>query len=180
MRKYNSSSYMKISIIGSFRKHYDKICEVKQVFIDSGFNVLAPNDGNILDKSVEYVLLDTDVSISPIVNESSYVNKLLESDLVYVCDVDGYVGNTAMLEIGIMICNGQEVYFLEKPVDSLLAAMCNEAKTNVIIPPEELCKKMDIQNEMWKSREWFDSYYKNISEFRLMPNKKLIKSLKHV
>jgi hypothetical protein len=159
--------YMTVSIIGSFRKHYDKICEAKETFARMGLKVLAPNDGNIVDKSVEYVLLDTDTSSSPTVNESAYIRKLLESDLVYVCNVGGYVGLTAMLEISIIMSKGQEIYFMEQPVDPLLAAMCDGAKDNVVYSPDELCEMINISNDVAKSREWFDSYHERVQQFKL-------------
>jgi hypothetical protein len=158
---------MTVSIIGSFRKHHDKICETKETFIKKGHKVLAPNDGNIVDKSAEYVLLDTDTSSSPTVNESAYINKLLESDLVYVCDVGGYVGLTAMLEISIIMSKGQEIYFMENPIDPLLAAMCNGAKDNVVYSPDDLCEMINIYDDVAKSREWFDSYHKRVQQFKL-------------
>lgn len=155
MRKYNEDPYQKIAIIGSFRKHYDQICASRQIFIDGGLTVLAPDTGTIINPNIEYVLLDTDKDESPAIIERKFMTQLLASDLVYVCNPEGYIGLSVMFELGVLITSGQEIYFQEQPLDPLLKDITQQASDN-ILTPEKLCEKIACHNQLWRSRSWFD------------------------
>lgn len=43
------------------------------------------------------------------------LEKILNSDAVYVCDPEGYVGKTTCYEIGFCYSRSKPLYFLEKP-----------------------------------------------------------------
>jgi len=162
MRKYNEDPYQKVAIIGSFRKHYEQICETRQLFINEGLNVLAPKAETIINPNVEYVLLDTDKDESPIIIENKFIKQLLASDLVYVCNPEGYIGLSVMFELGILITSGQEIYFQEEPLDPLLRDITQQAK-NIILSPSQLCEIIINHNQIWSSRPWFDGLYESQS-----------------
>lgn len=156
MRKYNGDGYRKIAILGSFGKHYDLICDVANLFTDNGFKVLVPRLLGIQENDSDFIILNGDLSDNPRELELYYLNKCLEADLVYVCDKDGYVGTTVAFELGVLSTYGQEIYFMERPSDQLFASMINIQET-AICEPEVLLQYMSIHNQVWSSREWFDS-----------------------
>ena len=164
MKNFNGQQYKTISIIGSFRKQMEDIQRAKQIFLDKGFEVLVPKSTAISgSKDVSFVLLDTDKSQSPRELEKDYLKALLNSDVVYCCNSNGYIGGTAMFELGYLIAKGQEVYFQEQPQDELISSLITE-KFN-ICSPERLCEILIMENEMWNSREWFDKYHKYEPDF---------------
>lgn len=164
MKIYNSQPIKTIGIIGSFRKHMQEIKNAKQTFEKYGFKVTVPKSTTIAGNTdVSFVLLDTDTYREPSKLEKDYLKELLEADLVYCCNKDGYIGKTAMFELGYLIAKGAMVYFLEQPQEELINDLIADRYT--ICQPEQLCKKLLIENEIWKEREWFDSNHGYVSSF---------------
>lgn len=172
MRVYNCDNYNSVVILGSFGKHYDLIVETAQIFTNNGFDVLAPKTSGIENNDNSYLILVGDTSDNPRELELDYLNKCLEADFVYVCDKDGYIGTTVAFELGVLTNNGQEVYFMEKTKDELFNSMIN-LEENVVCSPEELISNMKLHNDIWNSREWFDSDYRdNTIPFSLIKQRK--------
>lgn len=108
-----------ISFIGSFRKadHYAKVKEGIQLFKKNGIKVNSPK-GSLIKKNIEnFVIFDTDDDISPSDIQMITLDKIINSDVVFVCDVDGYVGRTTCYEIGVCLSRRVPLYFLEAPKD---------------------------------------------------------------
>ena len=164
MKNFNGQQYKTISIIGSFRKQMEDIQRAKEIFLNKGFKVLVPKSTTISGlKDVSFVLLDTDKSQSPRELEKDYLKALLTSDVVYCCNSNGYIGGTAMFELGYLIAKGQEVYFQEQPQEELISSLITE-KLN-ICSPERLCEILAMENVLWNSREWFDKDHKYEPDF---------------
>ena len=164
MKNFNGQQYKTISIIGSFRKQMEDIQRAKEIFLNKGFKVLVPKSTTISgSEDVSFVLLDTDKSQSPRELEKDYLKALLTSDVVYCCNSNGYIGGTAMFELGYLIAKGQEVYFQEQPQEELISSLITE-KLN-ICSPERLCEILAMENGLWNSREWFDKDHKYEPDF---------------
>lgn len=164
MKTWNGQQYKTISIIGSFRKHMAHIERAKEIFTRNGFTVLAPKSTTVSDsKDTSFVLLDTDKSKNPREIEKAYLKELLDSSAVYCCNPDGYIGGTAMFELGYLIAKGQEVYFQEPPQEALIHDLIT--CKHHICSPERLCQMLQTENSLWKSREWFDKYDKYNPDF---------------
>ena len=164
MKNFNGQQYKTISIIGSFRKQMEDIQRAKEIFLNKGFKVLVPKSTTISgSKDVSFVLLDTDKTQSPRELEKDYLKALLTSDVVYCCNSNGYIGGTAMFELGYLIAKGQEVYFQEQPQEELISSLITD-KLN-ICSPERLCEILAMENGLWNSREWFDKDHKYEPDF---------------
>ncbi len=112
-----------VSIIGSFRKeeNYAKVVEIITKLREAGVNVLSPAGTEVVDSVEDFVIfVSDDKSLSPIEIENITLEKIFASDIVYVCDVDGYIGNTTAYELGRCDIRGKEIYFMEYPEDILL------------------------------------------------------------
>lgn len=109
-----------VSIIGSFRKpeHYEKIKQAITLFRHAGLIVLSPK-GSAIRKSVDdFVIFESDKStLTPAEIQMITLDKIIHSDAVYVCNVNGYVGRTTCYEIGFCLSRGIPLYFLSKPAD---------------------------------------------------------------
>lgn len=157
MRKNNGDPYKTIAIIGSFRKHYDEIVKSANIFTENGFLVLVPKLDGIQENSKDdFLLLIGDEEKPPQQLEEEFLNKCLEADLVYVCNVGGYIGKTVMGELFILASNGQEVYFYATPEEALLQSMISESVPS-IYSPIELVEMMKNNNKVYSQREWPDA-----------------------
>lgn len=113
------------AIIGSFRKHYNKILELSREFETIGIKVLTPKLSKIVNPDEDFVLLESDCcngqypSISHI--EDQVLSAILDADFVYVCNPDGYIGLSTSFEIGYALSRGISIYSLEAPQDTMLS-----------------------------------------------------------
>ena len=164
MKYYNAQEYKTISILGSFTKQMEDIKRAKEIFLSRGFKVIVPKSTTISGtQDASYVLLDTDNTKEPRKLEKAYLKGLIKADVVYCCNKDGYIGGTAMFELGYLIAKGQEVYFQEQPQEELILDLITEKSH--ICTPERLCDMLLGENELWKEREWFDADHKYEPDF---------------
>jgi hypothetical protein len=111
-----------IGIIGSFTKQMLDIKSAKSTFEKFGLIVTVPKTTDISqERSMsDYLILQSDVSNRPSELEREYLESLLNSDLVYCCNSNGYIGKTVMFEIGFLWAKNKTVIFQEKPQDALI------------------------------------------------------------
>jgi len=129
----------KVVILGSFKKHYEQIKETIDCFIANGFEVLSPQKSNIINPNDEFVLFDTDISHDPKILEEIVLKKMREANIIYICNVNGYIGRSVGFELGNSINMRDKVYFLEKWNESFLDEFFDESK---VIDPLSLCNNI--------------------------------------
>ena len=131
-----------ISVIGSFRKRYEEVVRIVTVLRKMGLNILSPVGSNVCKSIEDFVIFETDnPDYSPEEIQMITLEKILNSDAVYVCDFNGYVGKTTCYEIGFCCSRNRPLYFLEKPKD--LPILVDES---LIISPEDF-GKIVLNNE---------------------------------
>lgn len=107
-----------VSIIGSFRKHYNEVVRIVNVLRKIGLNVASPNGSKVCNSVEAFVIFETDnQEFTPEEIQMITLEKILNSDAVYVCNPKGYVGKTTCYEIGFCYSRNKPLYFLEKPKD---------------------------------------------------------------
>lgn len=107
-----------VSVIGSFRKRYKEVVRIVSLLRKMGLSVASPNGSKVCDSVEEFVIFETDnPAFTPEEIQMITLEKILNSDAVYVCDPKGYVGKTTCYEIGFCYCRNKPLYFLEKPKD---------------------------------------------------------------
>lgn len=109
-----------VSIIGSFRKedHYSVVKKAVYCFKQAGILVLSPKGSKVTRSIDDFVIFESDESaLSPAEIQMVTLDKIIHSDAVYVCNVNGYVGRTTCYEIGFCLSRGVPLYFLSSPVD---------------------------------------------------------------
>jgi len=140
MRKNEWEQIKTVTIFGSFRKHYKKIIEIIDTFEANGITVLSPKKSEIINPDSEFVVFKSDVTNDPLELENIHLNTIEKADIIYVCDVDGYIGFSTAFEIGYALRMGHTIYFLEEPKEIILSEIANEHfYSKKIINPEELC-----------------------------------------
>ena len=104
-------------IHGSFRKHFNEIKKIHQLFTSAGIEVLAPEVSEI--KAVEdgFAVLESDRESDPRMIELLYLHnlkKLGENGFSYFVNPEGYIGKSASYELGIAQISNTRCFFLEK------------------------------------------------------------------
>jgi NTP pyrophosphatase (non-canonical NTP hydrolase) len=125
-----------VTISGSFRKFYPEITNAIDVFSEREIEVLSPAKSKIVDPSAEFVIFESDETTDVKELEDKHLDAISNSDALYVINPGGYVGNSAILEIGYAIALGIPIYTSGPIEDQTLAAYIDG-----ITGPEEIDMK---------------------------------------
>lgn len=129
------------TISGSFRKFFKEIVEAKATFEKAGIRVLFPVGNEIASHKGEFAILDSDKKISKNLNpkeiEDERLRLLAKGDFLYLYNPAGYVGNSALLELGFAIALGKPIYALEPVRDALIGTYISE-----VISPSDLAERL--------------------------------------
>jgi hypothetical protein len=107
-----------VSIIGSFRQHYNAICAVWNTFTSAGLVVTSPKGTMILEEGVPFVRFESDPADWRDDHiQTVALHRILRAQFVYVVAPNGYIGRTTCYEIGRIIQAKQPVYFSTYPKD---------------------------------------------------------------
>lgn len=109
-----------VTISGSFRKHLDYIRELKEYFASNNIQVLSPRFTETKKPNEEFVVFDGEEGTTPIELERYHLNTILNADALVVCNPNGYVGASALIEIGFAHSHGKRIIFTEVPEEFML------------------------------------------------------------
>jgi len=109
-----------VTISGSFRKHLDYILKVRKQLVEKGVEVLSPRFTEPKNPEEEFVVFGGEEGLTPLQLERHHLDSIAKSDALIVCDTDGYVGASALIEIGYAHCLGKRIIFVEKPEEFML------------------------------------------------------------
>lgn len=116
---------MRCVISGSFRKYYKDICEAIVDFEKAGVEVLSPKRSKITNPGEEFAILETDASKDMKTLEMNHLEAIHKADFLYVCDPAGYIGASALLEIGFALACKKKLCFLEQPKDAVIGSFAD-------------------------------------------------------
>ncbi len=105
---------------GSFRKHYDEIRKVHQLFTKAGIEVLMPRLADITTMEDGFVFFEGEEDKDPRLVELLYLHhlkRLGENGFSYFVNPEGYLGKSASYELGIAQTTNVRCFFLNKPQD---------------------------------------------------------------
>jgi exopolyphosphatase/pppGpp-phosphohydrolase len=115
-----------VTISGSFRKHFDHILKIKKELESIGAHVLSPRFEDPKNPGEEFVIFAGEEGLSPLELERYHLNSIKNSDALIVCSPNGYVGASALLEIGYAYSFGKRIIFTEKPEEFILNQLPHE------------------------------------------------------
>jgi len=116
----NRQELRSITLSGSFRKHLPYILEVKKVVEEMDIKVLSPRFAEPKNPGEEFVVFTGEEGLSPLALERYHLESIEKSDALIVCDPQGYVGASALIEIGFAQSLGKRIIFTEKPEEFML------------------------------------------------------------
>lgn len=109
-----------VTLSGSFRKHLPYILDVKDRLEKTGAIVLSPRFTKPNNPGEEFVVFTGEEGKSPLELERHHLDSIDKSDALVVCDPEGYVGASALIEIGYANSLGKRIIFVEKPQEFML------------------------------------------------------------
>ncbi len=109
-----------VTISGNFRKHLDYILKIKKELESKGIEVLSPKFTKPKNPGEKFVVFDGEEGLNPLELERYHLKSISQSDALIVCDPEGYVGASALLEIGFANAIGKRVILVEKPEEFML------------------------------------------------------------
>jgi hypothetical protein len=114
----NADRAIRVAIIGSFRKHYSEILLAIEAFASAGCEVSSPASSWVLNADAEFVRLASDAAERADVEiEVETLDRILNSDVVFVVAPEGYVGRTTCYEIGRVHERGIRTFYSSTPLD---------------------------------------------------------------
>lgn len=115
-----------VTISGSFRKHLEYILKIKGKLEAQGTKVLSPRFTEPKNPGESFVVFTGEEGLSPLELERHHLKSISESDALIICDPEGYVGASALLEIGFANAIGKRIIFTEKPEEFMLNTLPGE------------------------------------------------------
>jgi len=115
-----------VTLSGSFRKHLDQILALKQRLNRLSIEVLSPRFTEPQNPGEEFVIFEGEEGHTPLELERHHMDAIDNSDALIVCSVDGYVGASAMLEIGYAHKHGIRTIYTEEPNEFMLQTLPHE------------------------------------------------------
>lgn len=112
-----------VVLSGSFRKHLDYILDVKRKLTANGAIVLSPRFEEPKNPGEEFVVFSGEEGMSPLELERYHLDMIDQADALIVCAAGGYVGASALIEIGYAQALGKRIIFTEKPEEFMLQTL---------------------------------------------------------
>ncbi|HET7099078.1 MAG TPA: hypothetical protein VFI61_02500 [Patescibacteria group bacterium] len=115
-----------VTISGSFRKHLEYILKIRKQLVENSIEVLSPRFTEPKNPGEEFVVFSGEEGASPLELERHHLDSIDKSDTLIVCDPEGYVGASALIEIGYAQKLGKRIIFVEKPEEFMLQTLPSE------------------------------------------------------
>jgi hypothetical protein len=108
------------TVSGSFHRHLHAISTAVQELADQGVKVLSPADPRIVDSFGEFLFVASDRVRSVRLVQDRHVESIRSSDFLWLVAPDGYVGQSAAMELGFAVANAVPIVGLTLPADLTL------------------------------------------------------------
>lgn len=118
--------YRHVTISGSFRKHLEYILKIRKQLVGQGVEILSPRFTEPKNPGEEFVVFSGEEGLSPLELERHHLHSIEQCDALIVCNPEGYVGASALLEIGYANALKKRIIFAEKPEEFMLNTLPSE------------------------------------------------------
>lgn len=115
-----SKRAMRVTVSGSFRRHLAPIADSVETFVSLDCAVLSPADPRVVDSFGDFLFVASDRLRSIRTVQNRHLAAISASDLLWLVGPDGYVGQSASLELGYAIAVGTPVFSTTPPSDLTL------------------------------------------------------------
>ncbi len=123
----------RIVISGSFRKHYEPIRKLINEFQELGCQVLSPKESRIVNPGADFIFLETDQERDPRKVEERHLFAIAKADCLFICNPEGYMGQSATLEMGYALGQHKPVFVLEEMPDTVVNLFVRRATPKEVV-----------------------------------------------
>jgi hypothetical protein len=117
LEEQNLGSHLFATVSGSFKRHLGAVQDAVNALADSGAVVLSPADPKIVDAFGDFVFVNSDLRRSIKGVQSRHLEAIRRSDFLWLVCPDGYVGQSAAMEIGFAAACGTPIFSDGVPLD---------------------------------------------------------------
>ena len=111
---------IKATVSGSFHRGMGAIEDAVYALTDAGAQVLSPADPRVVDQFGDFLFVASDRVRAIKLVQSRHLSAIEASDFVWLVAPEGYVGQSAAMEIGYAVAKGTPVFASEVPIDLTL------------------------------------------------------------
>lgn len=111
---------LSVTVSGSFHRHLHAISLTVLELSDLGIRVLSPADPRIVHCLGEFLFVASDRVRSVRLVQDRHLESIRVADFVWLVAPDGYVGQSAAMEVGFAVANCVPIFSLHRPSDLTL------------------------------------------------------------
>lgn len=111
---------LRAAVSGSFHRHLDAISRAVFELVDQGVRVLSPADPRVVDQHGEFLFVASDRVRSVRLVQDRHLESIRAANFLWLVCPDGYVGQSASMEIGFAVAADVPVYASTLPLDVTL------------------------------------------------------------
>lgn len=111
---------LRATVSGSFHRHMDAITSAVYELIEEGVRVLSPADPRVVDADRDFLFVASDRVRSIRLVQDRHLEAIRSADFLWLVCPDGYVGQSAAMEIGFAAGAGIPIYATNMPLDLTL------------------------------------------------------------
>lgn len=111
---------LKATVSGSFHRHMQAISRAVAELVELGVQVFSPADPRIVDQKGEFLFVASDRVRSIRLVQDRHLESIRASDFVWLVAPDGYVGQSASMELGFAVGNDIPIFSSSQPSDLTL------------------------------------------------------------
>src|SRR5579859_7212495 len=109
--------YLSVAVSGSFHRHMDAITAVVQELASLSVRVLSPADPRVVAQQGEFLFVASDRVRSVRLVQDRHLESIRAADFLWLICPDGYVGQSASMEIGYAAAAGVPILATHVPSD---------------------------------------------------------------
>ena len=109
-----------VTVSGSFHRHLSAINSAVNTLTDLGVRVLSPADPRVVDARDEFLFVASDRVRSVRLVQDRHLESIRASDFLWLVTPDGYVGQSASMELGFAVASHIPIFSVDVPYDLTL------------------------------------------------------------
>jgi len=111
---------LKVTVSGSFHRHMDAITAAVHELMALSVRVLSPADPRVVAQQGEFLFVASDPIESVRLVQDRHLESIRAANFLWLICPDGYVGQSASMEIGFAAAVGVPIFAAHLPVDLTL------------------------------------------------------------
>jgi hypothetical protein len=133
---------IKVTVSGSFRRHLHAISSAVQELTDLHVSVLSPSDPRVVGATGEFLFVASDRIRSVRLVQDRHMESIRASDFLWLVAPDGYVGQSASMEIGFAVANSVPIFSRTYPTDLTLRQYVRR-----VVSPHQVLERVASSSE---------------------------------